>query len=290
MKSKLIPVVVLLLSVAGRAHAAFHLWAITQIYSNSDGSLQFIEMIDNSGGQQFVGGQSITVLNGGSMHPFTVPNNLSTDSFHHELLFGTSKLEAAGGPKPDFIIPNGFLFTGGGTIDFFGTSGGTNGLSYPALPTDSVHALTYNNGPVVINSPQNFLGQTGAVLLPGDFNHDNVLSVADISAMMSAFANLAAYQTSNGFSQNQMNRLGDVNGDGLTTNADLQALINRLANGAHSAPAASLSAVPEPSGTFLLICGASLIGVRFLSPRRCAKVSKAARQPSAREKSTALAT
>jgi hypothetical protein len=286
-------VVAFLLSVAGRAHAAFHLWTITQIYSNSDGSLQFIEMFDPAGSQQFFNGQSITVSNSNNsvQHPFSVPltpNYSGTNSLNHFLLFGTNNLHAAGGPVPDFIIPNGFLFTGGGKIDFFGTSGGTNDLTYPALPSDSVHALTYNNGPVVINSPTNFSGQTGAVLLPGDFNHDNVLSVADVSAMMSAFADLAAYQKSKGFSQDQMNRLGDVNGDGSTTNADIQALINRLANGA--APAASLSAVPEPSGTFLFICGASLIGMRLLARRRCAKVSKTAGQPSARGKSTALAT
>jgi len=171
MKMKLIavPVLVLVLSLAGRAQAAFHLWNITQVYSNSSGTLQFIEMFDSAGFQQFVNGQSITVSNSDNslQHTFTVPitpDYSATNSLNHALLFGTAGLQAAGGPMPDFIIPNGFLFTGGGSIDFFGFSGSTNDLTYPALPTDGIHALTYNNGPVVINSPQNFTGQTGQVV------------------------------------------------------------------------------------------------------------------------------
>jgi len=157
------------LGIASGAHAAFHLWTITQIYSNSDGSLQFIEMFDPAGFQQFFNGQPITVFNSSNsvQNPFTVPltpDYSGTNSLNHFLLFGTAGLHAAGGPVPDFIIPNGFLFTGGGKIDFFGTSGGTNDLTYPALPSDGIHALTYNNGPVVINSPTNFAGQTGQVV------------------------------------------------------------------------------------------------------------------------------
>ena len=135
-------------------------------------------------------------------------------------------------------------------------------MTYPALPTDGVHALTYNNGPVVINSPQNFVGQSGAVLLPGDFSQDNMRSVADVSAMMNALADLARYQTSNALSQDQMNRLADFSGgSGAITNADLQALINLLAN---SGGSGSLTPVPEPP-TFAL---AALGAISSLAARR----------------------
>jgi hypothetical protein len=158
-------ILILALGLASRAQAAQHLWNITQIYSNSSGTLQFIEMFDSFGGQQFLTGQSIQVTNGTSTHTFTLPSfPTSTDSLNHALLFGTAGLHAAGGPTPDFIIPDGFLFTGGGTINFFGTSGGTNNLTYPALPSDGIHALTYNNGPIVMNSPKNFAGQTSPVV------------------------------------------------------------------------------------------------------------------------------
>jgi len=159
------------LGLCGRAQAAFHFWSISQIYSNSSGSLQFIEMFTTVGGQQFVNGTSITVNNSANTlhNPFTVPSSpdySSIDSAGHFLLFGTAGLHAAGGPVPDFIIPNNFLFTAGGSIDFFGTSG-NSGLSYPALPTDGIHSLPVNGfsvGSSAFNFAHNYSGQTGQVV------------------------------------------------------------------------------------------------------------------------------
>ena len=68
----------------------------------------------------------------GTTNTFTIPSNLPSDSKNHTCLFGTTGLQAAGGPTPDYTIPNGFLFTSGGTISFFGQNGGV----YTALPTD----------------------------------------------------------------------------------------------------------------------------------------------------------
>jgi len=39
---------------------------------------------------------------------------------NHALLLGTSGIHAAGAPTPDYIIPSSFLFSAGGTINFFG--------------------------------------------------------------------------------------------------------------------------------------------------------------------------
>ena len=41
---------------APSARAGLHLWAINEVYSNSSGTLQFIELRDSSGGQNFVNG------------------------------------------------------------------------------------------------------------------------------------------------------------------------------------------------------------------------------------------
>ena len=126
--------IVLCVWIARPARAAFHLWALNEIYTNSSGSLQFIEMVDPSGGQQFFGGQQVVVSNSGNtqQHVFTIPNSFDQDSFDHSLLFATSGVQAAGGPKPDFIIPSGFLFAAGGSINFFGSNSG----AYTSLPTD----------------------------------------------------------------------------------------------------------------------------------------------------------
>ena len=150
------------LMLTSPAQAGFHLWTLREVYTDVSGSLQFIEMVDNSGGQNFVGGHTITVQNIGATqtHTFTVPSNVSS-SAGNALLFGTAGVQAAGGPVPNFIIPNNFLFAAGGTISFFGANSG----AYAALPTDGSLSRTWTGGNAV-NSPQNLAGQTGTIVVP----------------------------------------------------------------------------------------------------------------------------
>lgn len=145
------------------AKAAFHLWNLQELYSDSTGSLQFIELFAAFDSQQFVGGQQISVSNAGNTltNTFTIPSNLPSSSTNKSFLLGTAGLQAAGGPTPDFIIPSNFLFTAGGSISFFGTNSG----AYTALPTDGTASRIWggstNNA---TNSPRNFAGQTGTVV------------------------------------------------------------------------------------------------------------------------------
>ena len=143
------------------ASAAFHLWNLRELYSDSSGNLQYIELFTSSSGQQFVGGQQIRVTSGGTTHTLTLPSNLPSDSFNKAFLIGTAGVQGAGAPTPDFIMPSGFLFTGGATISFFGANSGT----YTALPTDGVLSRTWGGGNAP-NSPQNFAGQIGSVAVP----------------------------------------------------------------------------------------------------------------------------
>jgi hypothetical protein len=139
--------------------AAFHLWSVSELYSDASGSLQFIELVDTFGGEQFVAGQTLQVI-GSTTHSFIFGSNLPGDSGGHTMLLGTAGLHAAGGPTPDYIIPNGFLFTAGGSLSFFNASG-----AYTALPTDGVHSYLWSGG-TGVNSPKNFAGQTGTVTVP----------------------------------------------------------------------------------------------------------------------------
>src|SRR5258705_8031354 len=84
------------------AQAAYHFWNIREVYTDTSGSLQFIELFDSFGGQPYVGGRQIRVSNSGGTdtHTFTVPNDTPNDTFNHALLFGTLGLHAAGGPTP----------------------------------------------------------------------------------------------------------------------------------------------------------------------------------------------
>jgi PEP-CTERM motif len=164
--TSIVAIFVASLMFAQRAQAAFHLWSLQQIYTNNTGTLQFIELSTQFSGQPFVGGQQIQVSNTGATqtHTFTIPSNLpfSPDTANRTFLIGTAGLHAAGGPAPDYpTLPNNFLFAGGGTISFFGANSGP----YTALPTDGSLARNVGDGNAV-NSPQNFAGQAGRVVIP----------------------------------------------------------------------------------------------------------------------------
>jgi hypothetical protein len=155
------------------ARAAFHLWQITQVYSNASGTLQFIEMQDRPaqdpfGFQNAVNGMGIQVVSGANTNNYTVPSSptLAGDTLNHYLLFGTAGIQAAGGPAPDFTLPPSFLFTGGGTINYFALGSGN---SYPALPTDGLGSISFTNGftmPTIMttNLVHNYAGGMGTVI------------------------------------------------------------------------------------------------------------------------------
>ena len=135
----------------------FHLWKIDEIYSNADGTVQFIEFSNASNGEQFVDGVSITDTANGVTHTFTVQGNLpgaATANTH--FLIATQGFANLGIVTPDYIIPDGFVFTGGGTIDY----AGYDTVLYGALPADATHSIT-RAGVVATGSPTNFAGVTG---------------------------------------------------------------------------------------------------------------------------------
>jgi hypothetical protein len=143
------------------ARAPFHLWQIDQVYTNSTGTLQFIELHCPTSGQNFVPGQQIQVTNGTQTNTFTIPSgssDLPGNTNGQELLFATAGVHAAGGPVPDYIIPNNFLFAAGGTINFFGSNSG----SYTALPTNGTLSRVWNGGNEV-NTLTNYAGQSGTI-------------------------------------------------------------------------------------------------------------------------------
>ena len=62
----------------------------------------------------------------------------------------------------------------------------------------------------------------------GDFNPDNQLNAADVSAMEQALTNLNGYNSALGLTDASLLAIADVNNDGNINNADLQALLNDL--------------------------------------------------------------
>src|SRR5436853_4620500 len=119
------------------AHAAFHLFRIDQIYSNSDGSVQYVVIREASGanGENFWSGLSLRTTNAaGVAKTFQIPSNLpSSNTASRSVLIATPGFAALNLATPDFTIPARFMPTDGGTLDY---ATGTDRINLPALPTD----------------------------------------------------------------------------------------------------------------------------------------------------------
>jgi hypothetical protein len=160
--------------VCGAANATFHLNKITQLYSNADGTVQFVELTATAGGDQFLAGHTITSSQGATSHSFAFPSDLpgdtatttsnggyygGTTTTYKSFVIGTQGFAALGVVTPDYIVPNGFLFTANGMVTY---GEGADTWSYTSLPTDGSLALN-RNGTTSVNSPRNFAGATGTV-------------------------------------------------------------------------------------------------------------------------------
>ncbi len=158
---------------------SFHLYRINELFSNSDGAIQFIEMsVGDFNGESFWINQSISVTQGSSTNTFSFPDNLpNTFTANTTVLIATQGLANLGIVTPDFVVPNGFLFpTGSATVNY----AGVDTVTYNALPLDGTHSID-RNGAIAINSPKNFAGETGTVqgnLIVGTDGTDNLTGTA----------------------------------------------------------------------------------------------------------------
>jgi hypothetical protein len=174
------------------ALAAFHFYRIEQVFSDASGNVQFVVMHESAGmsGEQFWTGHPFTSTHLGTTKTFVFPNDLPVEAMCMPCYYGccasemmspmmpmmsvmpattstanTRVLIATQGfadlhiLTPDYIIPNGFLPTDGGTISY---ASGTDQVTYSALPTDGVTALK-RDGTMVHNVATNFAGQSASV-------------------------------------------------------------------------------------------------------------------------------
>lgn len=152
---------------ASSAHAAFHVWVIQELFTNLDGTVQFVELSSISGGQTMTSGTTIQVKDQANTttHDFVIPSNLSGNTAGQTFLLATAGFGSlTGGVTPDFTIPNGFLFAAGGTIQYIGANQGL--VSFTALPTNGITSHAVPGDTNQVNSPKNLAGQAGSVPEP----------------------------------------------------------------------------------------------------------------------------
>ena len=145
-----------------------HTWVVNEIFSNSDGTIQFIEVKESLGGdfETGTGGHNVT----SSTKSFTITSNSPAPTgFRHILLATPAFAGLPGAPTPDYTIP-------AGSVPFFDKTGDvisyvpycTFTLGAGVLPTDGVNSLTITSHhahatSTGANSPTNYAGQTGSI-------------------------------------------------------------------------------------------------------------------------------
>ena len=160
----LLPLLTLLL-VAHPARAVFHLWDITEIYSNADGSIQFVEFSTNASFQGQL--RNHALVSTSFDNSFTLPSNLSSSTANRFFLIATPDFAAAAGIVPDYTLSGPLFFDmDGDTVSLVGADAITFGSG--DLPLDGIHSLNETLGggmrSIAPNSPTNFAGQTGSIV------------------------------------------------------------------------------------------------------------------------------
>src|SRR5450432_1854347 len=78
--AKVLRILAVFLAFGGNAHATFHLWQITQLYSNADGTVQYVELMALASQQQYLAGHAVVSSQGTNTHTYTFPGNLNDDT------------------------------------------------------------------------------------------------------------------------------------------------------------------------------------------------------------------
>jgi|GEM_PF-895899 len=148
------------------AFSGVHLWRVKEIFSNADGTIQFIEIATCCGstGEIFVDTKVVS----SNSHSFTFSGNLSGSTLNKHILLATSGFAALpGAPTPDHIIADNFFSTTADVISFDVYD--TLVFSAGQLPTNGISSLNKdpNDGTdttfPAANSPTNFGDVSGSV-------------------------------------------------------------------------------------------------------------------------------
>ena len=149
------------LLAAGPAWGNSHLWRISELFSNADGSVQFIEMQEIGGSDiEFELADKWFITNS---KQFVFPNDLEPGTAFKRFLMATQGFAALpGAPTPDFIIPDAFFNPAGDTLLYFVYDSFT--IPSGSLPTDGTQSMQRSDLATGPNSPTNYAGGSGSVV------------------------------------------------------------------------------------------------------------------------------
>ncbi len=151
------------LVITGRSNASFHLWDIAEIYSNADGTIQFIELYTNDANQGIISNQTLSAESDGNTVNFVIPSDVDNNTSNRRLLFATAQFsKQIGAINPDFVIPDQFFDPNANsiTINFANVDSVT--LTTADIPTDGYHSIN-DDLIIMFNSPTNFANDMGVL-------------------------------------------------------------------------------------------------------------------------------
>jgi hypothetical protein len=152
---------------AGEVMAGSHLWRFNEIFSNLDGTIQFIELKECCGaaGETALAGKWIASDASGAQ--YVIPENLVGPTSNKHLLFATAGFaQLEGAPKPDFIIPDKFLTHAADTLRYYLYTEAIMTYAAGQLPSDGILSLSVDLTQAV-NSPTNYNDETGSIDVSG---------------------------------------------------------------------------------------------------------------------------
>jgi hypothetical protein len=258
------------MSCAAVSQAAFHQWEIKEVFTNADGTVQFVEFFTTEPGEGFLNTHNLIVTSDGVAKEFVLNHNLTNPTTDKHFLIATAGFAAlAGGVAPDYSpLPANFFNPNAATIFFdFAHTFDTLTLTGSQIPKDGINSLTdtdllpesgVDNMVVGVNSPTNFAGATGSVNLGGatpivgDFTGDGVVNGADLTRWRTHFGAAGSATVSQ----------GNADADGDVDGQDFLIWQRRVG-------ATSIVAVPEPTAVSLaFVASVVAIGVAARNRRR----------------------
>ena len=249
---------VLILALAANSEASFHLWDINEVYTNHDGTVQFIELQAplTAPGENLLAGHTLRATSTVAGTPtdvtfnFTGANPSGSTADKHILIATATFAALAGSVTPDYAtLPANFFNPNADSILFdFAESADTVTIPGSSIPKDGLMSLTDSNLFGIANfvsgtnSPTNFAGQSGSINVPppsptGDYNGDHVVDAADYTVWRDTLGQTVDNQGDG----------ADGNSSGVIDPGDYQHWKDRFGNVVPMDAAAASLAVPEPS-------------------------------------------
>jgi hypothetical protein len=168
-----------------RAGAASHLWRFEEFFSTADRKVQYIEMRE-------IGGSEIETNISEHWYATNGYNQDHSQLLGYDLPFGTANKRFLVGtqsyavkaaqedlPAPDYILPDGFFDPAGDTIVWWFYQ--TITIPPGVMPTDGYRSIRVvdPSTPSYVeetNSPTNFAGETGTIVLDIPSQSDSTLA------------------------------------------------------------------------------------------------------------------